>query len=272
MTKKYYFISGLPRSGSTLLSAILKQNPNFYSGISSSLYPLCSSTIETLSMVEDGMILSPKKINNILLGLFDSYYKDESEEIIFDTNRLWTSKLDMLSGIFLDTKIICCVRNICWILDSFERIMSKNYYRSSSIIREKNKDNVFNRCDDMMDHNTGVVGKPFISLIEGYSKYPELIHFVEYENFCKHPEDNMKKIYKFLKIPYFKHTYDNLIYHNNEIDKIISLDNLHTIKSKVLFEKRKTILPKEIWGKYSKEANIIDGFCNKNNINTLNYD
>ena len=30
--KKYYFIAGLHRSGATLLSSILNQNPRFYSG------------------------------------------------------------------------------------------------------------------------------------------------------------------------------------------------------------------------------------------------
>lgn len=31
--KPYYFISGLPCSGSTLLSSILKQNPEIYANI-----------------------------------------------------------------------------------------------------------------------------------------------------------------------------------------------------------------------------------------------
>jgi len=33
--KTFYFMAGLPRSGSTLLSSILNQNPRFYSGPSS---------------------------------------------------------------------------------------------------------------------------------------------------------------------------------------------------------------------------------------------
>lgn len=36
----YHFISGLPRSGSTLLSALLLQNPRFHAGISSPVGPL----------------------------------------------------------------------------------------------------------------------------------------------------------------------------------------------------------------------------------------
>jgi len=34
-SKTFHFISGLPRSGSTLLSAILRQNPRFYAGMTS---------------------------------------------------------------------------------------------------------------------------------------------------------------------------------------------------------------------------------------------
>jgi len=34
MSHKFHFISGLPRSGSTLLSALLKQNPRFSAGMS----------------------------------------------------------------------------------------------------------------------------------------------------------------------------------------------------------------------------------------------
>lgn len=34
MNHQFHFISGLPRSGSTLLSAILSQNPRFHAGMS----------------------------------------------------------------------------------------------------------------------------------------------------------------------------------------------------------------------------------------------
>jgi sulfotransferase len=47
--KSYYFISGLPRSGSTLLSGILKQNPEFYADIGSSLEALTGSAIDIVT-------------------------------------------------------------------------------------------------------------------------------------------------------------------------------------------------------------------------------
>ena len=47
--KNYYFISGLPRSGSTLLSTILSQNPDFYADISSPLSMITENTVRVFS-------------------------------------------------------------------------------------------------------------------------------------------------------------------------------------------------------------------------------
>ena len=43
---KYHFISGLPRSGSTLLAAILRQNPRFHAGMTSPVGSLFSGMLQ----------------------------------------------------------------------------------------------------------------------------------------------------------------------------------------------------------------------------------
>ena len=45
----FHFISGLPRSGSTLLSAILLQNPRFHAGMTSPVGALFSGVLEQCS-------------------------------------------------------------------------------------------------------------------------------------------------------------------------------------------------------------------------------
>jgi sulfotransferase len=45
----YHFISGLPRSGFTLLSAILRQNPRFYADISLPVNPFVSGELNTVT-------------------------------------------------------------------------------------------------------------------------------------------------------------------------------------------------------------------------------
>ena len=46
MTQKFHFISGLPRSGSTLLSALLLQNPRFHAGMTSPVGTLLSGMLQ----------------------------------------------------------------------------------------------------------------------------------------------------------------------------------------------------------------------------------
>ncbi len=46
LMNKLHFISGLPRSGSTLLSAIFNQNPEFHAAMSSPVASLMNATLE----------------------------------------------------------------------------------------------------------------------------------------------------------------------------------------------------------------------------------
>jgi sulfotransferase len=49
MSTGIHFISGLPRSGSTLFSALLRQNPHFCAGMSSPVMPIYAATQLALS-------------------------------------------------------------------------------------------------------------------------------------------------------------------------------------------------------------------------------
>ena len=49
LPQRFHFISGLPRSGSTLLSAILRQNPRFHAGVSSPVGAFFSSVLANVS-------------------------------------------------------------------------------------------------------------------------------------------------------------------------------------------------------------------------------
>ena len=124
--KEMFFISGLPRSGSTLLSAILKQNPEMYADISSPVQGLVTSAIDVVTGGETNHLINEDKRKTILKGLFESYYSDVKQPTVFDTCRGWTAKTGLLKDLFPQTKIVCCVRDLFWILDSFERITAKN--------------------------------------------------------------------------------------------------------------------------------------------------
>jgi sulfotransferase len=49
--KQLHFISGLPRSGSTLLASILRQTPQFHAAMSSPVAPMMNGALEQMGAV-----------------------------------------------------------------------------------------------------------------------------------------------------------------------------------------------------------------------------
>jgi|TARA_B100000085_G_C18517415_1_gene502224 sulfotransferase len=246
--KQYYFISGLPRSGSTLLSAILKQNPEFYADIASPMEAIAGNTIDTISGGDNNLVVTEEQRKNLLYGLFEGYYQHIEKPVIFDSSRGWTKNTNLLRFLFPYTKILCTVRDIVSILNSFEIISSKNPFHTT-LLTEHN-DNVFVRCDEMMDKNGGIVSNSWIFLQEGYALNPEMIFLIEYENLCKEPEKTMRGVYEFLEKPYYSHDFENVEYSNENFDKVCNLRDLHKVKKRVEYNPPRCILPSEIVQKY----------------------
>jgi sulfotransferase len=265
--KSYYFISGLPRSGSTLLSGILRQNPDFYADIISPVESLTELAIEVITNSKNNLTYTEDQRKNLMYGIFDGYYKHIDKPIIFDSSRGWTRRTNFLEALFPYTKILCPVRDIVSILNSFEVISSKNPFHTNTLTDKQ--DNVFSRCDGMMDKNGGIISGPWILLQEGYALNPKMIHFIEYEDLCKEPEKTMRKVYNFLDKPYYPHDFQNVEYSNENFDKACNLKDLHKVKKVVEYKPPKCILPPEIVKKYSEmDMEFWRKDCNLK-INTL---
>ena len=249
--KEYFFISGLPRSGSTLLSGILRQNPAFYADISSPMQGLVISTINVITGSENNHVIGEERRRQILRSTFDAYYQAVDRPTVFDTSRGWTSKTSLLKELFPQTKIICCVRDLPWILDSFERIALKNCLYNARLTDDEACQTVTTRCDAMMDvKKEGQVVKPYHFLEEGLLANPDMILLVEYESLCKQPESVMREIYDFIGKPYFNHDFKNVEYDNEIYDRALNLKSLHTVRREVSWQERPSILPRSVWEKY----------------------
>jgi sulfotransferase len=250
--KEFFFISGLPRSGSTLLSAILRQNPEFYADISSPVHDLVMSTINTITESENNQLIDEDRRKHILKSLINSYYDNVEKPVVFDTNRSWTIKTSLLKELYPQTKIICCVRDLPWILDSFERVIAKNSLYNTRLTGDEAGHTVTTRCDALMDvKKEGQVVKPYYFLEEGLLLNPDMIMLVEYESLCKYPEGVMREIYDFIEKPYYEHDFKNVEYENELFDRSLNMKTLHTVRKGVTWQERPSILPKSVWDKYS---------------------
>lgn len=250
--KKFYFISGLPRSGTTLLSTILNQNQKFQASISGPLARFVRAVIEQ-SSAQGGYRYQcdESKRKKIIEGLFDNYYDDTSKDVFFDTNRGWNLLLPTIKDLFPYTKVICCVRDIGWILDSFENLARKNPYSVSTMFSEPENTNVYTRAQTLM-RDDRTVGFAYMALKHAITSAEKtMIMLVEYEQLSKQPKETMQAMYKFIGQPYFEHDFNDVEISYDEFDSDVNLKGLHTTRKKIEWIPRETILPPDIWQRYS---------------------
>ncbi|MFC0349803.1 sulfotransferase family protein [Undibacterium danionis] len=253
--RHYHFITGLPRSGSTLLAALLLQNPRFHAGMSS---PVGSFVNSILSLVSAGSEFSSQvntdQRKNLLCGLFNSYYQTESDkDVIFDTNRMWCAKLPTILDMFPDAKIIACVRNVAWVMDSIERRFRSNPYEYTKLFGSNmGRSTVYQRCEGLAQHEQ-LVGFAWAALREAfYGENAKSLLVIDYELLAQAPEKVIPLVYEFIGEPLFQHDFNNVEYDAPDFDLQLGIPGMHRVKPKVEFTERRTILPPDLFDKYSK--------------------
>lgn len=249
--KKFYFISGLPRSGTTLLSAILNQNPKFHASISGPLARFARAVIEQSSDQGGYRFQCPEeKRKAIIKSIFNTYYEHEDADVIYNTNRGWSLMLPLLKDLYPSTKLILCVRDLPWILDSFETLIRKNPYSVTSMFAPEENVNVYTRCSTLMrpDRPVGFAFEGVKQAITSAER--NMIYILDYDQLAKNPEVTMDRIYKFLNLEKFEHDFNNVEVSYDEFDIDVNLKGLHTTRKKVQFIERQTILPPDIYEQF----------------------
>lgn len=249
----YHFISGLPRSGSTLLSAILRQNPLFHASMTSGLGSLVTGAMQIMSPgSETALTLEPKQRESILRGLFSSFYEDITDrEIIFDTNRMWTARMPLLKSLFPESKVIACVRDVSWVMDSLERQVQKNPYHFTRLFSPQTQGTVYSRAESLIHHNS-LVGRAWSGLKEAfYGEHASSLLIVDYDLLAKAPDKVVPLIYDFIGEPYYdQHDFDNVEFDAPDFDEALGVEGLHKVHPKVEFKERRTILPPDLFQKF----------------------
>ncbi|WP_145420984.1 sulfotransferase family protein [Planctomycetes bacterium K23_9] len=252
--REFHFISGLPRSGSTLTAALLRQNPRFSAGMSSPVAGLFEGVISQVSAgSEISTMVDPDQRARILRGLFDSYYADRDQPVIFDTSRSWTAQLSALMKLFPDAKLICTVRNVAWVMDSLERQFRNNAFENTRLFNNPGeRSTVYTRVEALAGANR-LVGYPWHALREAcYSEFAERLVLVDYDLLTARPADVLQLLYEFLGEEPFEHDFENVQYDAPEFDAQLGLDGLHRVHKTVQPRPRETILPPDLFQRYSQ--------------------
>lgn len=252
--KKFHFISGLPRSGSTLLAAILRQNPRVHAAMTSPVGSLFTALHTTMGQSNEfSEFIDERQRERVLRGIFDLYYQDHAQEVIVDTNRLWCARLPLLLRLFPDAKVLCTVRNLAWVMDSVERLVRKNALHPSRLFNTPaESDTVYHRVEALA-HRDRFVGFSYYALKEAfYSPEARNILVIDYDLLAQAPGKVIPLVYQFLGEPAFDHDFENLDYQEPGFDARIGLPGLHEIKRKVALRPRATVLPPDLFQQYSQ--------------------
>jgi hypothetical protein len=240
--KKFYFLSGLPRAGNTLLGSIINQSQH----VKLTANSILPDIIYQLHLLKDSLIFKnfpdKKSLDNIIKNVFNNYYENWKVDNIIDRSAWGTpTNLQILKSIIAKPKFIILYRPILECLASFIKI--------------EKPINVEERCHQLMNKE-GIIGK-YLWSIKNIIKEKEDYIRINYSNLINKPLDQINKIYKFLNINNFNHTFENFndfSTNNIKYDDSVLNASLHKIRTdKVQLNKYniENYLPPNIIKQYS---------------------
>ncbi len=265
--QRFHFISGLPRSGSTLLAALLKQNPRFHAGMSGPVAGLVGSLLGEMSgRNEFSVFIDDAQRQRVLRGVLENYYADVPAEVVFDTSRAWCARLRVLKTLVPDARVIACVRHMPWIIDSLERLIRRNAFQPSSIFNYTPGGTVYSRAEGLAS-GEGMVGYAYNALKEAFfGEDTGNLMLLQYETLVGDPARALAAIYDFIGEPAFAHDFTHIAYDATAFDAKAGTPGLHTVRPKVEVIERDTILPPDVFRRFENDAFWRDPALNRRGV------
>ncbi len=232
-SKQLFFLVAQPRSGNTLFASIMNQNPEI----------ACTPNSITLEIMKDLFLLKQtdvfqnypdyRSLDNVLDVVYDTYYKDWPQPIIIDRGPVMTKGNFALMQKHFKRPFKCIVllRDLMDVLASYMKWYTEN---PDSFINKCNLKNDEEKLGMIMNKD-GAVAKD-LEAIKNAFNYPNICHFVKYDDLVAQPEQEICKIYQFMGLPYFNHKFENLQQvevNGMKYDDTIVGKNMHNIRSVV---------------------------------------
>jgi sulfotransferase len=197
----------------------------------------------------------------LLRGLFETYYAEHADKnVIFDTNRAWCARLPALLDLFPQSKVIACVRDVAWVMDSIEHLYRANPYEHTKLfVDDTERSTVYSRVDTLAQRNR-LVGYAWSALKEAYyGAQAGAMLVIEYDMLAQAPERVLRLVYEFIGEPWFAHDFETVHYDAPLFDEALGISGLHRVRQRVALEPRRTVLPPDLFEKYTQLSFWRDG-------------
>ena len=252
MPSQIHFISGLPQAGSTLLTTILKQNPRFHAGIQSPVADVLLGAMRTLSSSESSVFVRDEQRERVLRSLVDAYYADYGpDRVVFDLNRSWCSVLPALARLFPKCRVLCCLRNPAWILDTLERLVQRNVLLASKMFGHE-IGNVYSRVEGLMKNH--YLAPSMQALRQAwFSEYASMLIGIRHDSLAARPLTVIDQLYDLLDEERFAHDFEHIEHDEAVFDGRLSMPGLHRVADPFDVPKIVSILPPDLFVQHDQE-------------------
>ena len=230
--KQLFFLVAQPRSGNTLFTSIINQNPEI----------ACTPNSITLEIMKDLFLLKEtdvfqnypdhKSLDNVLDVVYDNYYKDWPQPIIIDRGPVMTEgNLYLMQKHFKRSfKCIILLRDTMDVLASYMKWYTENPDAFVNKLANTDEEKL-----SIVMNKEGAVAKDLEAIKNSYN-YKDMCHYVKYDDLVSQPEQEIRKVYQFMNLPYFNHRFQDLQQvevNGMKYDDTVLGKNMHNIRSTV---------------------------------------
>ena len=230
--KQLFFLVAQPRSGNTLFASIMNQNPEI----------ACTPNSITLEIMKDLFLLKEtdvfqnypdhKSLDNVLDVVYDTYYKDWPQPIIIDRGPVMTEgNLYLMQKHFKRPfKCIVLLRDTMDVLASYMKWYTENPDAFVNKLANTDEEKL-----SIVMNKEGAVAKDLEAIKNSYN-YKDMCHYVKYDDLVSQPEQEIRKVYQFINLPYFNHKFQDLQQvevNGMKYDDTVLGKNMHNIRSTV---------------------------------------
>jgi sulfotransferase len=249
MKKRYAFLAGLPRTGSTLLGTLLAQHPELHSTRTSAVRDIMRYPLGYF--LGESPYFDLKDPNSqawgIAKGVLFGAYEGIDKTVIIEKDRGWAGEIPVLRRILgEDPQIVAPVRSIPEIIASFMLISRKIGAKSKiedEVALANRESNAWTLSRVIYEKYIYANYKVFKA---AYEAHPECFLLVEYDDLVTNPDRTMKLVYTYLDVPHWAPSKDGLTNPNPEADEVYGMPGLHFIRPEL---KRVSPPAEEILGK-----------------------
>lgn len=246
MVKQFVALSGLPRTGSTLLSAILSQNPEIHAEGNSAVCQLMWDMQQSVVNSEQIKASNKNVLDSLVKPIPHTYYADISKPIVVDKCRSWTlpANVEILNRYFDNTpKVIVLVRPLVEIVASFMALRKANGW--------------INLESGLLDDGSEPIMRSLAGVEWARKNNNGEFLFITYDELVDDIQTSLDRIYEHCGWQPFAHNLDNIVNLHKENDDVYALNGQHDIRSQI---NRRTV-DIDLSDQLIDKCNRLDEWC-----------